>query len=78
VVAARAVVTRDVPPYAIVAGNPAKPVRLRLPEAQVEALLASRWWDLPQDKVSALLLLLMSERIDELAEAVSRASAGGA
>lgn len=78
VVAARAVVTRDVPPYAIVAGNPAKPVRLRLPEAQVEALLASHWWDLPHEQISALLPLLMSERVDELAEAVSRASAGGA
>lgn len=78
VVAARAVVTRDVPPYAIVAGNPAKVVRLRLPEAQVEALLASRWWELPPERVSQLLSLLMSERIDALAAAVRPASASGA
>ncbi|WP_280177674.1 CatB-related O-acetyltransferase [Bosea sp. CS1GBMeth4] len=78
VVAARAVVTRDVPPYAIVAGNPAKLVRLRLPEPQIEALLASRWWALPPEAVSRLLPLLMSGRIDELAAAVRQASAAGA
>lgn len=78
VVAARAVVTRDVPPYAIVAGNPAKLVRLRLPEPQVEVLLASRWWALPPEAVSRLLPLLMSDRIDELAAAVRQASAAGA
>jgi carbonic anhydrase/acetyltransferase-like protein (isoleucine patch superfamily) len=78
VVAARAVVTRDVPPYAIVAGNPARAMRLRLPEAQVEALLASRWWELPPERISALLPLLMSDRVDELMAAVRPASAGGA
>lgn len=78
VVAARAVVTRDVPPYAIVAGNPARLVRLRLPEAQIATLLESRWWELPPEAVSKLLPLLMSERIDELAAAVRSARAGGA
>ena len=67
---AKSVVTHDVPPYAIVAGNPARVVRLRLPEAQVEALLASRWWELPPEKVSQLLPLLMSERVDELVAAI--------
>ncbi|SFD34269.1 Acetyltransferase (isoleucine patch superfamily) [Bosea sp. CRIB-10] len=78
VVAARAVVTRDVPPYAIVAGNPARIVRLRLPEAQVEALLASRWWELPPERVSQLLPLLLSDRVDELVAAIRPASATGA
>jgi len=78
VVAARAVVTRDVPPYAIVAGNPAKLVRLRLPEAEVAALLASRWWTLPPEQVSQLLPLLMSDRVGELTAALRQASAGGA
>jgi acetyltransferase-like isoleucine patch superfamily enzyme len=44
VVAARAVVTRDVPPYAIVAGTPAKVMRLRLPEKQIARLLQLEWW----------------------------------
>ncbi len=78
VVAARSVVTRDVPPYAIVAGNPARIVRMRFEEAQVEALLATRWWALPQARVVALLPLLMSGRIDELTGALNRRSATGA
>lgn len=45
VVAAMAVVTKDVPPYAIVAGSPARVIRLRFPEAQVQRLLESRWWE---------------------------------
>lgn len=45
VIAAMSVVTKDVPPYAVVAGSPAKVVKMRFPEAQVQALLASRWWE---------------------------------
>lgn len=45
VVGAGAVVTKDVPPFAIVAGNPAKIVGQRFEEADVRKILASRWWD---------------------------------
>ncbi len=45
IVAAGAVVTHDVPPYAIVAGVPAKVLRYRFDPATVDALLASRWWE---------------------------------
>ncbi len=44
IIAARAVVTRDVPPYAIVAGLPAKVLRLRFSESHVERLLKLQWW----------------------------------
>jgi acetyltransferase-like isoleucine patch superfamily enzyme len=44
VVAAGSVVTKSVPPYAIVGGNPAKLIRMRFPEDLVRRLLASRWW----------------------------------
>lgn len=44
VVGARAIVTRDVPPYAVVAGSPARVIRYRFDEPTVERLLASEWW----------------------------------
>ena len=53
VVAARAVVVKDVPPYAIVGGNPAKVIRYRFEEPIREALLRICWWDWPVAKVSA-------------------------
>jgi virginiamycin A acetyltransferase len=77
VVAARAVVTRDVPPYAIVAGNPAKVVRDRFSESEIAALLAARWWDAPPETIRELLPLLMSGKIAELVSAIGpRPSAG--
>lgn len=45
IVAACAVVTRDVPPYAVVGGNPATVIRVRFDEADVARLLAVAWWD---------------------------------
>ena len=70
VVAARAVVTRDVPPYAVVAGNPARVVRHRFPPDVVEALIASAWWDRPKDEVSRLVPLLQSTDIAALLAAL--------
>lgn len=78
VVAARAVVTRDVPAYAIVAGNPARVVRMRFSESQVEALVASRWWLLPRKRVVSLLPLLMSDRIEPLLAELAEPSADAA
>jgi virginiamycin A acetyltransferase len=70
VVAARAVVTRDVPAYAVVAGNPAKVVRRRFDDATVAALVDAAWWDLPHEAVTRLVPLLQSDRIDELLAAL--------
>lgn len=52
IIAARSVVTHDVPPYAIVGGNPARTMRMRFDERTVERLLAVAWWDWPVDKIS--------------------------
>lgn len=66
IVAGGSVVTRDVPPYAVVAGVPARVKRLRFDEATIERLLALRWWryalhdltDLPLSDMPRLLDLL--------------------
>jgi acetyltransferase-like isoleucine patch superfamily enzyme len=70
VVAARAVVTRDVPAYAVVAGNPARVVRHRFDEAAVAALLAAAWWDLPHAAVTRLVPLLQSGDVASLIAAL--------
>ena len=51
IAAAKAAVTHDVPPYAIVAGNPAKVVKTRFDQRTVDRLLEVAWWDWPVDKI---------------------------
>ena len=53
-VASGAMVTRDVAPYTIVAGNPAVPLRQRFDAAVVERLLALKLYDWPEEKFTAL------------------------
>jgi len=64
VVACRAVVTRDVPAYAIVAGNPAKVVRMRFGADLVRRLEASAWWDWDPARIRQKLPLLLSDDVD--------------
>jgi len=52
VIGAKSVVSRDVPPFAIVAGNPAKVVKMRFDKRTVDRLLAVAWWDWPVDKIT--------------------------
>lgn len=54
IIAAGAIVTKDVPPYAIMVGMPAKVMRYRFPEHIVERLLAVKWWNLPLSELSGL------------------------
>lgn len=53
IVAAGAVVARDVPAYGIVAGNPAKLIKHRFAPEVISALLEIRWWDWPEEKIRA-------------------------
>lgn len=66
IVASRAVVTHDVPPYAIVGGNPARTMRMRFDERTVERLLAVAWWDWPVDKISRNLDAIRGADIERL------------
>ena len=64
VVAAGAVVTRDVPPYAIVAGVPARVLRYRVPPEQRERLLRLAWWDWPDARVRESVSELSSSDVE--------------
>ena len=66
VVAAGAVVTKDVEPYSIVAGNPARHVRWRFDEPQRAALLQIAWWKWPVEEVTQIAPLLCSGNIESL------------
>lgn len=66
VVAAGAVVCKDVPPYAVVGGNPAKFIKWRFDEQTRERLLASAWWDWPEAEVKAVARTLCSNDIEGL------------
>jgi acetyltransferase-like isoleucine patch superfamily enzyme len=70
VVAARAVVTRDVEPYAIVGGNPAKLIRMRFDPPIITRLLATRWWDLSREQIANLIPLLQSDDIGAFLKAL--------
>ena len=56
VIGAGAVVTKDVPPYAVVVGNPAKVRRYRFAPSLIASLLETRWWDLPAKEIRELPL----------------------
>ena len=66
IIAARAVVTKDVPAYMIVGGVPALPIRKRFDEDTIQKLETLRWWDWPADKISRCLPSLMKGDIDRL------------
>ena len=68
VIANGAVVSKDVAPYEIVGGNPAKHIRWRFDEPTREALLASAWWDWPEDEVLSVVELLCSDNIAQFLE----------
>jgi virginiamycin A acetyltransferase len=66
VVAAASVVSRDVAPYAVVAGNPARVVRSRFSEDDVERLLRAAWWDWPIELVTEHARTIMAGTVADL------------
>lgn len=76
VIGARALVSRDVAPYAIAVGNPAVETRLRFTPMQVARLLETAWWNLPRETIAMLIPLLQSADIDALLERLDAIRAG--
>lgn len=72
IIGAGSVVTKSVPPYAVVAGNPAQVVRMRYDQETIDALLAARWWDYDFSQVTEIAS--SSRDVTPLLEAISRGS----
>lgn len=66
IIAARAVVTKDVPPYTIVSGTPAKEIRKRFDAEVIQQLLMLKWWDWSADNIRQCLPYIMEGKINEL------------
>lgn len=66
IIATKSVVTKNVEPYAIVGGNPAKEIRKRFSETEIRELLEIRWWDWPVEKITENVQYLTGDRIDKL------------
>ncbi|MGM1065278.1 CatB-related O-acetyltransferase [Saccharothrix sp. Mg75] len=62
IVATGSVVVSDVPPYTVVGGNPARPVKPRFPEDDVARLLRARWWDWPVELITEHVRTIMTGR----------------
>lgn len=71
IIGAGSIVTKDVAPYMIVGGAPAKPIRRRIPEHLVDKMLKIAWWNWPDDFIAQMLPFLLQDDINLFVTLVS-------
>lgn len=72
IIGANSVVGRDVNPYTIVVGNPAKILRKRFDDEMIELLLRFKWWDKSIDEINTLIPLLTCSKLDKVKEEIQK------
>jgi acetyltransferase-like isoleucine patch superfamily enzyme len=72
VIGARAVVTRNVPPYAVVAGNPARLVKFRFEQTVIDRLLVQQWWNWSEKQIEIAIPDLLNNHIEHFLDKAER------
>lgn len=72
IIAANSLVTKDIPPYAIAMGSPAKVVKYRFDEDTIEKLLEIKWWDFEDEEIIKIIPLLQSDNMEEFLKQYSK------
>lgn len=66
IIGAMSVVAKDVPPYAVVGGNPAKVIKMRFDQKTIDELLAIRWWDWDKEKITRNIKYIIGNDLKKL------------
>lgn len=75
IIAGDAVVTKNVPPYSVVGGNPARVIKERFSESEISLLLESRWWELDRNELAGVIDKFYGKDVQAFISALPRSGA---